>query len=85
MKLNAGLDLSTVVKLINLKKVLKIKDVRLVYAPPAYIGEYGGEIDNWMYPRHTGDFALLRAYVSKDGSSEEFNKDNVPILIRFIF
>jgi hypothetical protein len=62
----------------KLEKVLKIKDVRLVYAPPAYIGEYGGEIDNWMYPRHTGDFALLRAYVSKDGSSEEFNKDNVP-------
>ena len=62
----------------KLEKVLKIKDVRLVYAPPAYIGEYGGEIDNWMYPRHTGDFALLRAYVSKDGSSKEFNKDNVP-------
>lgn len=62
----------------KLEKVLKIKDIRLVYAPPAYIGEYGGEIDNWMYPRHTGDFALLRAYVSKDGSSEEFNKNNVP-------
>ena len=62
----------------KLEKVLKIKDVRLVYAPPAYIGEYGGEIDNWMYPRHTGDFALLRAYVGKDGSSEEFKKDNVP-------
>lgn len=62
----------------KLEKVLKIKDVRLVYAPPAYIGEYGGEIDNWMYPRHTGDFALLRAYTAKDGSSKEFNKDNVP-------
>ncbi|MDA8816337.1 S46 family peptidase [Gammaproteobacteria bacterium] len=62
----------------KLEKVLKIKDVRLVYAPPAHIGEYGGEIDNWMYPRHTGDFALLRAYTSKDGSSKEFNKDNVP-------
>ena len=43
----------------KLEKVLKIKDVRLVYAPPAYIGEYGGEIDNWMSPRHTGDFCLL--------------------------
>lgn len=62
----------------KLEKVLKIKDVRLVYAPPAHIGEFGGEVDNWMYPRHTGDFALLRAYVSKDGSSEEFNKNNVP-------
>ena len=62
----------------KLEKVLKIKDVRLVYAPPAHIGEYGGEIDNWMYPRHTGDFALLRAYTSKDGSSKEFNKENVP-------
>ena len=62
----------------KLEKVLKIKDVRLVYAPPAYIGEYGGEIDNWMYPRHTGDFALLRAYTAKDGSSKEFSKDNVP-------
>ena len=62
----------------KLEKVLKIKDVRLVYAPPSYIGEYGGEIDNWMYPRHTGDFALLRAYTAKDGSSKEFSEDNVP-------
>ena len=62
----------------KLEKVLKIKDVRLVYAPPAYVGEYGGEIDNWMYPRHTGDFALLRAYVGKDKSIEEFNKENIP-------
>ena len=61
----------------KLEKVLKIKDVRLVYAPPSYVGEYGGEIDNWMYPRHTGDFALLRAYTAKDGSSKEFSKDNV--------
>ena len=62
----------------KLEKVLKIKDVRLVYAPPAYVGEYGGEIDNWMYPRHTGDFALLRAYVGKDQSIKEFNKENIP-------
>ena len=62
----------------KLEKVLKIKDVRLVYAPPAYVGEYGGEIDNWMYPRHTGDFALLRAYVGKDQSVKEFNKENIP-------
>ncbi len=62
----------------KLEKVLKIKDVRLVYAPPSYIGEYGGEIDNWMYPRHTGDFALLRAYIAKDGSSKEFDERNIP-------
>jgi hypothetical protein len=44
---------------------LELEDVRLVYAPPRAIGEYGGEIDNWMWPRHTGDFAVARAY--KDG------------------
>ena len=67
----------------KLEKVLKLKDIRLVYAPPAYIGEYGGEIDNWMYPRHTGDFALLRAYTAKDGSVKG-DKDNIPInLIHF--
>ena len=62
----------------KLEKVVKIKDVRLVYAPPAYVGEYGGEVDNWMYPRHTGDFALLRAYVGKDQSIKEFDKENIP-------
>jgi len=62
----------------KLEKVLKLKDIRLVYAPPSYIGEYGGEIDNWMYPRHTGDFALLRAYTAQDGSSEEYNEENIP-------
>ena len=62
----------------QLEKRLKIRDVRLVYAPPASIGEYGGEIDNWMFPRHTGDFALLRAYVAPDGSSKEFALQNEP-------
>ena len=62
----------------QLIKKLIIKDVRLVYAPPQSIGEYGGEIDNWMYPRHTGDFALLRAYVSPDNNSKEYSQDNVP-------
>ena len=57
---------------------LEIKDVRLVYAPHAGVGVYGGEIDNWRWPRHTGDFSFLRAYVSKDGKSAEFSKDNVP-------
>ncbi|WP_210238035.1 S46 family peptidase, partial [Mesorhizobium sp. M8A.F.Ca.ET.207.01.1.1] len=46
---------------------LELSDVRLVYAPPRAIGNYGDEIDNFMWPRHTGDFTLLRAYVGKDG------------------
>ncbi|HLL24568.1 MAG TPA: S46 family peptidase, partial [Kofleriaceae bacterium] len=46
---------------------LEIKDVRLVYVPARSIGNYGGEIDNWAWPRHTGDFAFYRAYVGKDG------------------
>lgn len=57
---------------------LEIKDVRLVYAPPGSIGNYGGEIDNWMWPRHTGDFAFYRAYVGKDGKPAAFSPDNVP-------
>ena len=56
----------------------KIKDMRVVYVPSRSIGEYGGEIDNWMWPRHTGDFSFLRAYVGKDGRSAEYAKDNVP-------
>jgi peptidase S46-like protein len=55
-----------------------IRDVRVVYAPPGSIGNYGGDIDNWMWPRHTGDFAFLRAYVAADGSSAEYAEDNVP-------
>jgi hypothetical protein len=46
---------------------LEFPDVRLVYAPPRSVGEYGGEIDNWSWPRHTGDFALLRVYAGPDG------------------
>lgn len=57
---------------------LKIKDIRIVYAPPSTIGVYGGEIDNWMWPRHTGDFSFLRAYVGPDGKSAEFAQENVP-------
>ena len=57
---------------------LEIKDVRLVYAPPGSIGNYGGEVDNWMWPRHTGDFSFYRAYVGKDGRPAAFAADNVP-------
>lgn len=55
-----------------------IEDVRLVYIPRQNIGEFGGETDNWVWPRHTGDFSFLRAYVGKDGASAAFSKDNVP-------
>jgi hypothetical protein len=61
-----------------LQQQLEIKDVRLVYAPAAGVGNFGGEKDNWMWPRHTGDFAFYRAYVAPDGSSATFSKDNVP-------
>ncbi len=62
----------------RLSRSLEIRDVRLVYAPPGSIGNFGGEIDNWMWPRHTGDFAFYRAYVGKDGEPAAFAKDNVP-------
>ena len=57
---------------------LEIKDVRLVYAPHRGIGEFGGDIDNWMWPRHTGDFSLLRAYVAPDGTPTEYSEENIP-------
>jgi hypothetical protein len=57
---------------------LKIKDIRVVYVPARSIGEYGGDIDNWMWPRHTGDFSFLRAYVRPDGKPAGYAKDNVP-------
>ena len=57
---------------------VELKDVRLVYAPPSTVGNFGGEIDNWRWPRHTGDFAFYRAYVGKDGKPAAFDKANVP-------
>ncbi|HET9991269.1 MAG TPA: S46 family peptidase, partial [Kofleriaceae bacterium] len=57
---------------------LEIKDVRLVYVPARSVGDYGGEIDNWEWPRHTGDWSFYRAYVGKDGNPAEYSADNVP-------
>ncbi len=57
---------------------LEIRDVRLVYAPPSSIGKYGGDIDNWMWPRHTGDFSFYRAWVGPDGQPADPSPDNVP-------
>lgn len=62
----------------RLFEYLELRDVRVVYAPPAAVGEYGGEIDNWMWPRHTGDFSLVRAYMGPDGNSAEPAEANVP-------
>lgn len=59
-------------------KQLTIRDVRIVHAPAKSIGKYGGDIDNWMWPRHTGDYAFYRAYVGKDGQPADYSEDNVP-------
>ena len=53
-------------------------DVRLVGAPPSNIGKFGGDTDNWMWPRHTGDFSMFRVYADKNGKPADFSKDNVP-------
>jgi Peptidase S46 len=61
-----------------LQQQLEIQDVRLVYVPAGAIGNFGGEIDNWQWPRHTGDFGFYRAYVGPDGASKPYAKENVP-------
>ncbi len=55
-----------------------LRDVRLVFAPPQSVGNFGGEVDNWEWPRHTGDFSFMRAYVSPDGKSATYAKENIP-------
>lgn len=54
------------------------KDIRLVGTPPESVGKFGGDTDNWMWPRHTGDFSLFRIYMSPDGKPADYSKDNVP-------
>ena len=56
----------------------EVSDIRLVYAPHSGIGRFGGETDNWRWPRHTGDFSFYRAYVAPDGGNATYSKDNVP-------
>lgn len=60
-------------------------DVRFVAAPPKSIGKYGGDTDNWMWPRHTSDFSIFRVYADKDNEPAEFSKDNVPFKAKKFF
>src|SRR6056297_4219785 len=55
------------------------KDVRLVGAPPSAIGKFGGDTDNWSWPRHTGDFSIFRIYTAPDGTPADYNEENVPL------
>ena len=55
------------------------RDIRLVGAPPESVGKFGGDTDNWEWPRHTGDFSVFRVYASKDGKPADYSKDNVPL------
>ncbi len=55
------------------------KDIRLVGAPPSSIGKFGGDTDNWMWPRHTGDFSLFRIYADKNGEPAEYSPENIPL------
>ncbi len=58
---------------------LTYRDVRLVGAPPSGIGKFGGDTDNWMWPRHTGDFSIFRVYTAPDGSPADYSPNNVPL------
>jgi hypothetical protein len=57
----------------------RYRDIRLVAAPPESVGKYGGDTDNWEWPRHTGDFSVFRVYASKDGKPAAFSPENVPL------
>lgn len=61
------------------------KDIRLVGAPPSSIGKFGSDTDNWVWPRHTGDFSLFRIYAGKDNRPAEYSKDNVPYKPKHFF
>ncbi|PKP02138.1 MAG: serine protease [Bacteroidetes bacterium HGW-Bacteroidetes-6] len=61
------------------------KDIRLVGAPPSSIGKFGGDTDNWMWPRHTGDFSMFRIYTAPDGSPAAYSENNVPLKPKYSF
>jgi hypothetical protein len=81
-KLNPDLEIEVsemfVGKSYTLFRYVLLKDVRLVMAPPLTVGQFGGDSDNWEWPRHNGDFSLVRAYVGKDGKPAPYSKDNIP-------
>ena len=62
----------------SLIRQVELRDVRVVMAPPEMVGNYGDEVDNWHWPRHTGDFSFIRAYVGPDGKPADFSANNVP-------
>ena len=57
----------------------KYTDIRMVAAPPSSVGKFGGETDNWMWPRHTGDFSVFRVYADANGEPADFNENNIPL------
>src|SRR4030043_1117850 len=61
------------------------KDVRFVGAPPSSIGKFGYDTDNWMWPRHTGDFSVFRVYMSPDGKPADYSPDNIPLKPKYFF
>jgi hypothetical protein len=74
---------ATVVQMYNGRQYIRFvhkvfRDIRIVYAPPSSVGNYGGETDNWMWPRHTGDFSFMRVYVAPDGTGKAYAAENVP-------
>lgn len=59
------------------------RDVRLAFTPPSSVGKFGGETDNWMWPRHTGDFSVFRVYANKDNKAADYSPDNVPYVPKY--
>ncbi len=85
-KIEKGRDdiLANVASMYNGKQYIlfvykRYQDVRIVYAPPESIGKFGGDIDNWMWPRHTGDFTYMRVYMASDGTGPRYSPDNIPV------
>lgn len=60
------------------------RDVRMVFAPPSSVGKFGGDTDNWMWPRHTGDFSVFRVYADADNKPVEYNKENKPYTPKYV-
>ena len=63
----------------------RYKDVRLVGAPPESVGKFGGDTDNWEWPRHTGDFSVFRVYMNKEGKPAEYSEENIPLKPKWFF